>query len=55
MTGETLALANEDLVLIHSNWDPLPSTAIEEEETKTNEDEVEEEESKVGSAAAQQD
>ena len=37
--GETLALANDDLVLVHSNWDPEPS-ATGEEETKVVEDEV---------------
>ena len=37
-TGETLALANEDLVLVHTNWEPRPSAVVEEEETKISQD-----------------
>ena len=35
--GETLALANDDLILYHTNWNP-PSSTVEEEE-KVDEDE----------------
>ena len=43
LTGETLALANEDLILVHTR---------EEEEKKVDEDQKEEEESKEGFNAA---
>ena len=59
--GETLALANDDLVLFHTNWQPQTYDAVQEEEKVDNDDvidndkdEVKDEESKEGSAAAQQ-
>ena len=48
--GETLAMADDDLILYHSDWNPQPSTAVEEDEKKVDEDQEEEEESKVGFA-----
>ena len=38
--GETLAMANNDLILFHNDWDPQSLTAVEEEEEKVNDDEL---------------
>ena len=52
--GETLAMANDDLVLVHTDWNAQPYTAVEQEEEKVNEDEEQVEESKAQFGAAQQ-
>ena len=41
-------MANNDLILFHTDRDPQSFTTVEDEEEKVNEDEVQIEESKAG-------